>query len=354
MVRRRRGKDQEAAGPVTGGALDTAPLVDRHLLLVPSTVYVEDVDALLSSRIRHARLFEDGEVQLGRHCRLSGPHLLDLETAVAAAVPMPWTVCYDLDAPVDREDPPLPGMDDRDGFAFAFPDGLPWRDEGRALHLLVSLARRLDGAVRTAGSLQLILPDPDRAVDHLVHSPEWLDPEVLLRVVSWVLPSARLAAGTLGREWSGPSDTVYTGEAVQQETQDDPLTVEELDELHVAADDTDLQVMAEGLRLDAYALVAELGPGGRDGAAEVLVRIGEADEPAVGDLPWAAEPFISYEIRWVSPDPLERERRVPSASYLASRARVAPVITDLARVLVEAAGGVVTDEDGFPVDRYAL
>jgi hypothetical protein len=30
------------------------------------------------------------------------------------------------------------------------------------------------------------------------------------------------------------------------------------------------------------------------------------------------------------------------------------VVRSVARVLVEAAGGVVTDEDGFWLDRYAL
>ena len=277
-----------------------------------------------------------------------------MEDAVAAAVPMPWTTCFDLDAPVEREDPPLPGNDDRDGFAFAFPEGLPWRDEGRALHLLVSLARRLDGAVRTAGHLQLILPDPHRAVDHSVHSPEWLGPDVLAGVVSRVLPHVRLAAGSPGREWTGPGDAVYSGEAVLEETESDPLTPDEMEQLHVRADENDLRAMAAGVALDGYALVAELGPGGRDGAAEILVAIGEAGEPSVAGLPWAADPFITYQIRWVSPDPLDRERRLPSDAYLAARGRVAPVVAALTRGVVEAAGGVVTDEDGFPVDRYAL
>ena len=118
---------------------------------------------------------------LGRS-RFLGPFVLSMEEAVDAAVPMPWTVAYVLDAPVEREDPPLPGLDDRDGFTYAFPDGLPWREEGRGLQLLVSLARRLHGVVRTAGSLELIQPDPARAVDYRVHAPCWLEPDVLLGV----------------------------------------------------------------------------------------------------------------------------------------------------------------------------
>ena len=63
---------------------------------------------------------------------------------------------------------------------------------------------------------------------------------------------------------------------------------------------------------------------------------------------------MTYEVRWSCPEPDERERRTPSQSYLAARERVRPVISAVARVVVEAAAGVVVDEDGFWLDRYAL
>ena len=107
-------------------------LVDMHLLLVPSTIDVVEVDELLRARIPTADLAGTGEVRIGRHGRIVGPFELSMADAVDAAVPMPWTICYALQVPAEREDPPLPGADDRDGFASAFPDGLPWRDEGRA------------------------------------------------------------------------------------------------------------------------------------------------------------------------------------------------------------------------------
>jgi hypothetical protein len=50
------------------------------------------------------------------------------------------------------------------------------------------------GAVRVAGSLAVIMPDPERAVDYVIHTPALLDPEVLLNVVARELPGARLAS----------------------------------------------------------------------------------------------------------------------------------------------------------------
>jgi hypothetical protein len=40
--------------------------------------------------------------------------------------------------------------------------------------------------------------------------------------------------------------------------------------------------------------------------------------------------------------------------YLASRDRVAPVVRDVTRAVLEATSGVAIDEDGFWLDRYAM
>jgi hypothetical protein len=341
--------DEPAEDPDLPEARD---LVHHHLLLVSSTVHVSELDVLLQARLGHGGLAADGEALLGRHSRLRGPYELSMEAAVDAGVPMPWTVVYALDAPAEREDPPLPGTDDRDGFAFAFPAGLPWREEGRGLHLLVSMARRLAGAVRIADTLELIVPDPERAVDHTVHAPYWLDPEVLRGVVARELPTARLAVE--GQQWTGPPDAAYSGAAYSDVLGADPLPPGELDRLHHAADQVDMEVLSSQDVLDAYAVVAEIGPGGVDGAVEVFAHVAEGEEPAVAGQEWAALPFVSFEVRWHCPDPLERERRTPSAHYVASRSRVAPTVAAVTRAVVESTSGVVVDEDGFWVDRYRL
>jgi hypothetical protein len=341
----RRGAGRQGEGPW----LDVAELGTHHLLLVPSTVSPGEVAELVRARVPAGDLGRDGLVSLGRHSRLSGPYELSMEEAVDAGVPMPWTVAYALQAPIEREDPPLAGTDDRDGFTGAFPDGLPWREEGRGLHLLVALARRLQGAVRVADGREVLTPDPDRAVDHAVHSPYWLDPDVLLNLVAREIPTARLAVE--GQEWAGPPPEAYTGELVLADLAHDPLDPDELADLHAAADDVDLDALQDDAGLDAYAVHAPLG---RDGAVEVLVHVTDPGEPAAVGQPWADQPFATYEVRWVSPDPADRESPDPSDAHVLARARVRPLVTAVARSIVEAVGGVVADEDGFWVDRYAL
>jgi hypothetical protein len=348
VARRRRNRAVEPVEVIEDG-IAVQDLAVRHLLLVPTTADIELVDALFHDRLPNSDLFDTGEIILGRHSRISGPYELSMEDAVDAGVPMPWTVCYCLEAPFEREDPPIPGIDDRDGFTYAFPDGLPWRDEGRALHLLVSVARRLNGAVRVAGSLEVIQPDPERAVDYVIHSPTWLEPEVLLGIVMRELPNAVLAVE--GAEWNGPPDDAYSGEAVRADIADDPLSPQDLYELHASADNVDMHVLGQVAVIDAFAIVSDVG---WDGIIEVLVHLTDGDEPSVAGQPWAHGEFVTYEVRWGCPDPAERENRYPSEAFLGSRERVRPLIARTTRAIAEAASGVVLDEDGFAIDRYLL
>jgi hypothetical protein len=348
---RRQARTTAGARGVTAEIATAGELSAMHLLLVPSTVHPDDVGDLVRARVPGSDLARTGFASLGRYSRVSGPYELSMEEAVDAAVPMPWTVVYALGAPIEHEDPPLPDVDDRDGFAVAFPRGLPWREEGRALQLLVAMARRVHGGVRVAGG-PMIQPDPNRAVDIIVHSPYWLDPDVLLGVVQRVLPTARLDIE--GVDWSGPADSSYSGEAVADYLADNPLSTQELSVLHHLADKQDMTTLAGEDVIDGFAITGELGAGGGDGAVEVLVHVGREREPAVVGQPWASSPFVTYEVRWASTAWEERERRLPSPGYLASRGRVQPVVRGVARVIVEATGGIVTDEDGFWVDRYLL
>ena len=343
--------------PMTGGRPSATigaavELSAMHLLLVPSTIHPDDVCELLRARVPGSELGRTGQALLGRHSAMSGPYELSMEDAVDAGVPMPWTVVYALSAPIEREDPPLPGVDDRDGFAYAFPHGLPWREEGRALQLMVALARRVGGAVRVAGAQGLIQPDPDRSVDVIIHSPYWLDPEVLLGVVQRVLPSAQLEIE--GADWNGPSDAAYSGALASPYLQAEPISPYDLSVLHHAADQIDFTMMSGDHVIDGFAVACDLGAYGEDGAVEVLVHVGRDREPAVADQEWAPQPFVTYEVRWAPADWEERERRVPAAHYLASRQRIQPLVRALSRQIVEATGGVVTDEDGFWLDRYTL
>jgi hypothetical protein len=353
MVLRVRRQGRATAGSRGAAGVGSATeLSAMHLLLVPSTVHPDDVCDLVRARVPSSELDRTGQTALGRHSAISGPYELSMEDAVDAAVPMPWTVVYALSAPIEREDPPLPGADDRDGLADAFPDGMPWREEGRALQLLVALARRVGGAVRVAGRQTLIQPDLHRAVDVIIHSPYWLDPDVLLGVVQHALPTAQLEIE--GTDWNGPSDAAYSGAAASPYVKDSPISPYDLSQLHHVADQNDMAVMAADHVIDAFAVAGDIGPYGEDGAIEVLVHVGREREPAVAGQSWADQPFVTYEVRWAPADWEERERRVPCAPFQASRQRVQPLVRAISRMIVEATGGVVTDEDGFWLDRYTL
>jgi hypothetical protein len=343
-----RGSDSAAEG--TLDATQLAQLRSHHLLLVPSTVPVQEVSELVAARVMYGDLAHDGEVALGRHSRLVGPFELNMEEAVDAAVPMPWTVVYALDTPVEREDPPLPGLDDRDGFALAFPRGLPWREEGRGLHLIVAMARRLHGAVRVSGG-ELIQPDVDRAVDYTIRSPYWLDPDTLKAVVSRELPTAELALD--GAPWAGPDPDLHADTAHREETAGDPLHPDDLAWLHHQADAYDMEVLAGEDSVDAYAVVGPIADGVA-GMIEVRVHVAPAPEPAVVREEWADGPYVVYEIRWICPDQRDRERRTPSSDFAGLRQHAAGEVLAVVRSVVEATSGVVTDEDGFWVDRYFL
>ena len=346
---RRRGGAEDAS---THDPEVLAALRQTHLLLVPSTASVADVSDLLRARVPLAGdLAQDGEVALGRQSRLTGPYVLTMEDAVGAGVPMPWTVVYALETPFDREDPPLPGVDDRDGFANSFPQGLPFREERQTLGLLVAMARRLGGAVRIGGPGggpdRLVQPDPHRAVDHVVHSPFWVEPGTLLGVVVRVVPTARIAAQ--GEVWTGPTESAYTGALILSDV------TGSIDVGAVTGGTTaaPAQPVADP---QAYTIIAPLGPGGHHGALEVLVHVAEPDEPAAHHEEWGARPFVTYEVRWLcsEADAFERERREPDPRYISLRERVAPVVVAATRAVVEATSGIVTDEDGFWLDRYRL
>jgi hypothetical protein len=345
----RGGSDRVRAG---GNDAETlAHLRSHHLLLVPSTVAPEEVSWLVRAKVPRGDLVRDGEIALGRNSRLVGPFELAMEEAVDAGVPMPWTMAYALETPVEREDPPLPGLDDRDGFAHAFPDGLPWREEGRGIHLLVALARRLHGAVRVGGGRQLIQPDPDRAVDCIVRSPYWLEPEMLRGVVSQELPRTEIAV--MGPQWQGPDPDAYSGLTHRTETAHDPLTPSELEYLHAQADAYDLDILAGDEAIDSFAVTGPIGAG-EAGLIEVRVHVAPAPEPSVLREDWSDGPYVVYEVRWSCPDPRLREQRVPQPHFMQWRAAAVPVVRSVTRILVEATSGMVTDEDGFWVDRYMI
>ena len=166
--------------------------------------------------------------------------------------------------------------------------------------------------MRVAGG-GTIAPDPDRAVDVLVHSPYWLDPDVLVKIVAQ-LPTARLAIE--GEEWEGPPPEVYPGRVVTPAPPGEASTKTTTSRCSRRRRARPRDPARRTTSSTDTPRSARSGPYGQDGAVEVLVHVADPDEPSVDGQSWAAEPFVTYEVRWSCPEPDERERRTPSPSYL--------------------------------------
>lgn len=321
-----------------------AGLADVHLLLLPAHAQPGDVEALVLTRLPDARDGGPG-LRLSRHVRLTGPVVLDDATAAVAQVPPGWEVVYALQAPRERDEPPLPGLTDRDGLYRAFPGGLPVRSERRGVDLLVAVARRLGGAVRVAGSGVVLTPDPGAVVDLVVQAPYWLEPETTLAVCAAVAPAARLAVE--GADWRGPPSGLVDAplDAAAAALRPDLRVA-----LHASADRLDAETLAAGTVLDAYAVAISIG---RDGLVEVRVHVAESSPAALAGVPWA-DSVVSYEIRWSAAVESQAEHDAPGRAHIAARNSAHRLVVPLAAALVEAADGVPVDGDGFLVDRYDL
>lgn len=285
-------------------------LRSRHLLLVPTTTDPLDVDGLVRTWFPATDL-ASGRTELPGIGRLSGPHDLSMEDAVAADVPTPWSVAYDLDVVAQR----VPGQVARrpDGLHRAFPDGLPTGGELAGLEFLIAVARRLGGGVRPIGSTEVLVPDPATAIDFRVLCPMWIRPADV--------------AAVLAQEAESPERVAVVGDAG---TPVDPAA------------------LADGLPFEAR---LDLTPAGH---VVVVGRVAMRPEPAIAGEDYATAPTSVYDVQWRAPDVAWRVAENLEGVALACRERVRSPIESVVRTLAELGGGTVLDADGFLVDRYHL
>lgn len=350
--------------------LDTVEDLDtRHLLVLPAGIGSEQVEILATSRFPRAAWESvaappqvgarapkvaappPGVLRLSRLTTLSGPYQVERSTATELGLPVSSATAYVLDTPTERGAPPWPGAQgDRDGFARAFPDGLPVRDELRMLEWAVAVARRLAGAVRIAtgpdGQPPAVLtPDPAAAVDLTVWSDLWLDPDAALAVMRQAIPRAYL---NLPRSsWKGPA----TGPDSRTVPGADPLTDEQRRYLHAEADAYDRAMLEEPLPMESYGLLADLD---LDGFIALEIG-GESDPPpVVAGLPWATNGAVAYRVRWEPVDEADLEAERAPLAHRVARGRATPLVVAVAKAVHAKVGGEVTDMMGFVVDPADL
>lgn len=342
------------------GGLDgeeLARLAAAHLVLVPADTDPELVDRLVRQRSDHARLLETGNGWLGRSSSITGPHPLTPRDAAALHVPERWQLAYAVHAPVERDPRAFDDMGDpqlRAWWMRAYPTGKPFREEGDAVDLAIALARHLDGAFRPAGGTLTIVPDPHRGVDLTIWSTMPIGPDPMLLLVQPVLPGARLQ-GEEQSDWRLRPTATDTGPLTLDHN--DPAT---LDVAEALTDERRAEVEEISRQHDEYALANDEGLDGyaitgRDGV--LLEAMAEDVVPSWVEQQLGADRtdlVVTFTVRWVPANVTLQEAEELSPILRRERDLARQRVRAVARAVVEAVRGVVTDSDGFEVDRYSL
>lgn len=336
---------------------ELARLTSAHLVLVPADTDPELVDRLVHQRSEHSRLLETGSGWLGRSSSITGPYPLSPADATALNVDEHWQLTYAVEAPVERDPRAFEDIGDpqvRAWWMRAFPTGKPFREEGEAVDLAIALARHVGGAFRPAGSSLTIVPDPQRGVDLTVWSTTPLGPVPMLLVVQNVLPGARL---------QGQEESDWRVRPVTTDTQPWTLDVHDPATLDVAEalSDERWAEIEEASRLhDAHALAHDEGLDGYaiTGRDDVLLEaMAEDSVPTWIERRLAADPtdmVLTFTVRWATANVTLQEAEELSPILRRERDLAHQRVRAVTRAVVEAVQGIVTDRDGFEVDRYSL
>ena len=328
----------------------------RHLLAYPAGPSPDDVGSLAASRFPAARWEEpDAAVvkaaggvaprvlRLGRLSRLVGPYPLEAEVSSALGLPHGLAAAWQLDCPAERGAPPWPGGD-RDGLKRVFPDGMPVRDEERAVTWMVAAARRLSGALRIGGTGAVLTPDPGALVNLTLYTDRWLEPDEAVTTVRQVVRRARLSG----------ADSRYLGSSDAP----DPRLQAHLGQYGVRDERERARLMAEAAAFDqhmmshpqplsGYGVEADLDV---DGIIAVEIA-GQDEVPQVlAALPWTRDGVVAYRVVWEPDDHTELELERASFAHRVARGRAAPLVRGVARRLQMVVGGAVLDDAEFPVD----
>lgn len=259
----------------------------EHRLQLPRDTAVESVIAMVRN-VRPEASFNGGVLDLGEGSTL----VADQGKRGRGR----WT----LHTVRDREDPSPEGLDDSHGYGRAFPEGLPFGEERRALDLAWSLGRRLFGAVVTDSGARLE-PHPCHVRDLAVVSPYALAPESFAQLLAPLEPDAMLD--------EAPSELARIGYSAQ---------------------------------IDADA----------DGFIDITVGKA-APRTALAALSWA-DTACEYVITHHPLDEAEDGIEIPDPQVAESWTRIYRRIGMIAGLLVENLGGYVIDVEGFLVDPADL
>lgn len=322
---------------------------NHHLLVVGDDVVPDEVEALALSAFDDVRA-ETRDLLVGGELRLSGPWAVT--GAVANALDLPsWAAqAWVAHVAPERSEPVPAELQIPGGLLEVFAAGEPIGWERQVLDFLIAAARRLAGAVRTDAG-PVLEPDPDSAVDLVVLTDVWLDPDALGEVLASDLPGVDVLpkTGAWGASPGSRHDAAPPPNSVAAHHALSAIAQAERDRWHAVMDDVDARAAEHAHLLDSYAALWRDPDSARD-AIVVTVEGSELPPRIVRGEPWASRGVVHYAIRWETTDAVEHATGRLSRAERARRERTSARVWKAALAVLGAVGGELVDADGFLLD----
>lgn len=315
---------------------------DHHILVVGADVDPRELEALAVSTWEDAAWLEPGLLRLTEGATLSGPWRIDVDARQQLKTPAEDEQGWILSVPVCRTDPAPEFLLDTDLVAQAFPDAMPAGLEYEVIQALQRFARRLAGAIRVAGSGNILEPDADSAVAITVYAPRWVDEDDLADLLRPYFPDV-----TNERNIDqlppidSPNERVQSREELARAIDIPEDELARIAEITRAADE---KALSEDFVVRGYSLLASAGNKSR---VHITVAPSEYIPTALRYEQFPANTAIEYGIQWVPPQVYLNVMTRPGRAARLERIRVKDQIEQIATLIARSTAGHMIDEDQF-------
>lgn len=348
-----------------GDPLALQEAMSHHLFLIPEDVEPEEIEALAVSIWDEAAWAMPGTLRLVGEAYLRGPWRISPDDREVLGIPAHLTRAWMVETPRLRNvargveaapaSAPLtqPGTQAAppvtDPWALAFPHGLPFGVEYKALLALVRMARRLGGALRIMGSGYVMAPHPQTAVHMSVYSSRWAAPSDIQLLLKETYPGV-----VDSRQMTGAAPLPQSPQEVRRVKSVLAGIKPPSPEVQRVLQKAREEAAKAPQRVDGYAMIVPLDsliPG----AGFVAVEVHRVLRPprVLRWEPWTNGTIVEYAVRWTPADgPLAFVPMMdpnPDVQRLETSARVAKIVEDVAARVARGTGGTIVDEDGFLV-----
>ncbi|MDO5719691.1 MAG: hypothetical protein Q4P05_03060 [Actinomycetaceae bacterium] len=315
---------------------------NHHVLVVGADVDPRELEALAVSTWDDAAWLEPGLLRLTEGATLSGPWRIGVDARQTLKTPGDDEQGWIVDVPACRTGPAPEFLLDTDPVARAFSDAMPAGLEYEVVQALQRFARRLAGAIRVAGSGNLIEPDADSAVAITVYAARWVDEEDLTDLLRPYFPDITNEKNVDQLPpIDSPNERVQSREELAQAID---IPEDELDRIAEITRVADEKALSEDFVVRGYSLVASAGNKSR---VHVTVAPCEYIPTALRYEQFPSNTAIEYGIQWVPPQVYLNVLNRPGRAARLERIRVKDQIEQIATLIARSTAGHMVDEDQF-------